>query len=525
MSWRVVDTDPSLDGIRKEARFREIVDKHRWDPAARRQLPELRLEDLFTGKARSLSDWKGKFVVVHVTNLAPGPRHLLDGPVKTLVQTAEGRDDLVFMNVLLNRVYEEGEPEGIKEHLQENVGHYGLDRKGIVNLWCVERSKNETVFRAFNVESFPILALLDKEGRVVTHEEGFDPDGQTEVLAAVARFVCPLKTEPDVDPAALLEAATAKKKKGDFAGALADYGRLVVLDSKNPVVWNNRADVRRLMGDLEGAISDATRAIELDPACETPRIVRGLAKNAKGDFDGAVADADAALALAPNSAMAYAVRGQARLKKGDADGAIADQTRAIDIDPGRVAFYMERSNARQQKHDMDGAVADIAKIIELDPAHAAPQYTKRGFLNYDRRSFKEAIFDFRRATQLAPAGEPYARVWLWLARARLGERAEATKELLSQFKQAAKGAEWVTTIARFLGGQATEAELLTAARSNDAATDRGQRCEAYFYAGSKLLIDGQKDAARERFKKCLDAVEKDFAEHLCAELELKALGK
>ena len=50
-------------------------------------------------------------------------------------------------------------------------------------------------------------------------------------------------------------------------------------------------------------------------------------------------------------------------------------------------------------------------------------------------------------------------------------------------------------------------------------------CEAWFYAGMKKLLGGDKAAAANYFKKCLATEQKDFTEYLLAEAELKALEK
>jgi tetratricopeptide (TPR) repeat protein len=79
------------------------------------------------------------------------------------------------------------------------------------------------------------------------------------------------------------------------------------------------------------------------------------------------------------------------------------------------------------KGDLDGAIADCAKAIALKP-DLAEAYINRGFIRYDSHDFTDALFDFRKAVELGSSNN-YARFWLWLIRARLGETEAATTEL------------------------------------------------------------------------------------------------
>ena len=58
---------------------------------------------------------------------------------------------------------------------------------------------------------------------------------------------------------------------------------------------------------------------------------------------------------------------------------------------------------------------------------------------------------------------------------------------------------------------------------DDKTTDAERHCEAYFYAGTKRLIDGDKKTAQDYFEKCVATGLKNFSEYDCAAAELKAL--
>ena len=55
--------------------------------------------------------------------------------------------------------------------------------------------------------------------------------------------------------------------------------------------------------------------------------------------------------------------------------------------------------------------------------------------------------------------------------------------------------------------------------------DSGLHCHAWFYAGMKKLLAGDKKAAADYFRKCLATDQKTLTEYEMASTELKALGE
>jgi tetratricopeptide (TPR) repeat protein len=57
----------------------------------------------------------------------------------------------------------------------------------------------------------------------------------------------------------------ARQRKGDLAGAIADYTKGIELNPHDVACYHSRGDARLDKKDLEGAIADFTKAIELKP--------------------------------------------------------------------------------------------------------------------------------------------------------------------------------------------------------------------------------------------------------------------
>jgi len=186
----------------------------------------------------------------------------------------------------------------------------------------------------------------------------------------------------------------------------------------------------------------------------------------------------------------------------------------------------EEGNAERVKGDVDGAMANYTKAIELDPKYPYA-YHHRGCLRYDSRAFAEALLDFRQHVELDSSSDisDYPRFRIWLIRARMGESGPATTELQTYLagRSTGKPKDWPSKIGRFLTGQLAESDFLAAAKNADVKKEAEQLCQAYFYAGSKHLLAGDKSAARDCFEKSVATDRKDFLEYGSAVAELKFL--
>jgi lipoprotein NlpI len=208
------------------------------------------------------------------------------------------------------------------------------------------------------------------------------------------------------------------------------------------------------------------------------------------------------------------------------DGAVADYNKAFKLKPDLYAGYIIFGDLKERHGDLDGALADYNKAIELHPTIALA-YRYRGRLNYNSHKFTDALVDFRKSLELNPNDQnrDYSYFYIWLAQARLGEKEAATKELQTYWNSRKTGTpdDWPSKISSFLRGKMAEPDFLKAAENSDNQKDNEQHCEAYFYAGSKRLILGDKITATDYFQKCLVTDVKDFSEYQSAAAELRFL--
>ncbi len=224
-------------------------------------------------------------------------------------------------------------------------------------------------------------------------------------------------------------------------------------------------------------------------------------------------------------ASAYARRSILEQHDCNLDGALADCNKAIEIKPDVTELYILRGALKKCNGDLDGAMADYNNVIALNPNDAVA-YAGRGDVRYDLQKFADALADFRMSSELNPnvQVQDYCHINIWLARARLGEEGAATTELQAYLdaRKAETPDNWPLTIGSFLTGHIAEPELFKAAENSEEQTDE-QCCQAYFVAGSKRLLEGDKITATDYFEKCLATGCNSFAEHIDATAELKNL--
>jgi lipoprotein NlpI len=216
-------------------------------------------------------------------------------------------------------------------------------------------------------------------------------------------------------------------------------------------------------------------------------------------------------------AHAHYNRGIAYQSKSDYDRAIADFDQTIALDPKDAVAYYSRGIAYKAKGDFDRAIADFDRAIAINPKYMAP-YFSRGRLNLFIGALPKALADLNQASELSPK-YAYAALWLDIA----NKRSNLPSRLPEAMKQIDM-AKWPAPVIRLYLGQLTPEAVLAAAVDPDSETQKGQVCEANFYAGELALQRGDKDGAPRLFRLAAAGCPKSFIEYDGAVAEIKALG-
>ena len=353
--------------------------------------------------------------------------------------------------------------------------------------------------------------------------------GLKDYPGAVADFNAAIALNPDdADPYNYRGLLRAGQR--DLDDAMADFNKVIELNPENEVAYRNRAAVEGLLKEYEKTMADASKAIGLDGNDEFAYRFRGHAKSLLKDRVGALADSAKAIELKPLDNTAYAARGSIELEWDDFDGASADFEKALQMNSNSVVAYAGRGLLERKLGDNDAALVDFNHALGLAalPLETGEIHEAMGNLKNDMFQWQPALEEFRSALAINP-NRAYLWFHIYLVQSRLGETEEAGKELEGHVKSipAGKAQEWTTSIGQYLTGNLGEKDFLDAATSRaKRPTDiNGQICEAYYYAGMKHLLAGDKDGAVERFRKCLKTGEDNYFEYRSANAELDELTK
>lgn len=337
------------------------------------------------------------------------------------------------------------------------------------------------------------------------------------------------------------------EKTVEYCGRAIKSGRLKESDLASAL--NARCWAYFKLQNLETALADCSEAIRLLPETAGAYSNRGAVYRALGEYSKALQDYDEAVRLDPDSAITYNNRGVAYLNIGQYDRAIEDHSHALDLDPGFAGAYFNRCNAYLAKQDYERVVADCSQALRFDP-HYAKALADRGAGYVGMGEYDNAIRDFDEALRLNPGdalsywqrgvvhfyrsdltaaeadmasslehdpGDLDIVLWLHLVRMRSGET--STENLAATYASIGSDA-WPAPIAKYLLGQISEAELVTAAGKSGREIRTQSICAAKFFIGEQNLVAGNVPAATLRLRDVIATCPKGSTESAGAAAEL-----
>jgi len=192
-------------------------------------------------------------------------------------------------------------------------------------------------------------------------------------------YYCDYVGQIDFNP--FLKIADAKKKLGDYSGAIDEYSKLIKKVYDNSP--NDPLRIIALEGRLNNLKSDSIhnqKAIkELINEIKNPPkeyefelgkifILRGELKEEIKDYKGTIADFTKAIET--DSKYSYSIVGDLRAKINDYQGAIIDYSKAIEINPNDTSALCNRGYAKIKLGKKESACLDFSKAGELGHKYA-----------------------------------------------------------------------------------------------------------------------------------------------------------
>lgn len=257
------------------------------------------------------------------------------------------------------------------------------------------------------------FAVVSASSRAQSHDDNWTRCTGVDPKAAIVG--CSAMLAADQLPAAKRAIAAehrahAYAAEGQYANAIADYGRALRIAPKSPDLLESRGLAYFAVGDDDRAIADYTQAIGFMPDAGASYDFastfrnRGRAYLKKGQRDRAMADFNEAIRLDPNFAAAYYSRGTAVLEAGQSDRAIDDFDRALRLDRNYTDAYFNRAVAEGRSGRYVASISDLDRYIQKVPEDASAFY----YLGEDDRALGQndrAVAEYSTALRLRPDDE------------------------------------------------------------------------------------------------------------------------
>ena len=359
-----------------------------------------------------------------------------------------------------------------------------------------------------SVELKPDAYVYSLRGR--TYDAMKKPD------QAIVEYTNALKFAPTEDRRALylFYRALTYDDLEAYEPAIADLSAALELSPTDPVYYKWRGIVRRNVGDFEGGLVDLNRAIDLAPDANA-YFHRSRLYEDMGKHTLSIADASKAIELAPTTQY-YRRRAAAYEASGRNNLALVDCNKAIESDPKQAGGYFCRGDVNFAAGRLQDARNDLDRALAIDPDFTSA-YKIRALVYLLSGDTAAAIEDLRKAVSLEPS-DSYSAILLEIANRRAGKISVLENSLANlQMKK------WPAPVIELLLGRTTADSVIERARSTNSRLERDQLCEANFYVGEWLLLNGLPGDALVRLKYASEKCPHDFIEQTPAYLEVKAL--
>lgn len=192
----------------------------------------------------------------------------------------------------------------------------------------------------------------------------------------------------------------AWKMRGNWARAISDYDRAVILDPESASAFLNRAYALSMTEDFERAMKDYDRTIELDPECALSFLGRGYLWRRLEEHEKAIDDYTRSIEINTRDGQAHANRGYEWFLLKEYDKSIADCTAALAINPKNAHALNNRGHGWFVKENYAQAVADHIRAMELDASYISnfeetiDDNAVRAYRLYTPDRFEDAVEGF-----------------------------------------------------------------------------------------------------------------------------------
>jgi len=175
---------------------------------------------------------------------------------------------------------------------------------------------------------------------------------------------------------ARIEAALARIRMGDAAGAKADLLQAVALQPQDDDTWRRIASGFVLLREFPDAVDAYTAALNCNP--QEPRNYTAFASLCShlGEYGVARELAESATRLAPDLLWAWVELGNAQMKEGNLEAAGTSFQQAIRVAPRDPVGYCNLAITQMERMELAAARSTLDQALALDPEHPLARWNR-----------------------------------------------------------------------------------------------------------------------------------------------------
>lgn len=204
-----------------------------------------------------------------------------------------------------------------------------------------------------------------------------------------------------MNAATQIQKAIACENRGDLAGAVAEYERVIKREPGHVDALFLLGRAHCMQGQFETGADAFKKVVKLRPGHAPAHTLLGMALLRLGKPEQALASLDRALAADPRFELALANRADVLAELGRHADAVAEYDKALTVNGGNVATWCNRGNALQVLGRDAEAIESFQRALALNPDLAEAHFNLANALHKLKRS-EEAVRHYRRATVLRP---------------------------------------------------------------------------------------------------------------------------
>lgn len=184
--------------------------------------------------------------------------------------------------------------------------------------------------------------------------------------------------------------------------AIMAYQKVLELDPENSPAYNNLGTLYEQTKQLQLARASYEKALSIDPKLAITQFNLARLQLNAGHVDSAIQAYQRTIILDPEYVPAYNRMSQLLQMSGDNEGAIAVLEALLKVHPDLVEAQVQLKNLTTQTEQSRPRVQMPPRTVQSDKSSDPRYFYNQAVMLIQKKQYKEAILDFKRALQLKP---------------------------------------------------------------------------------------------------------------------------